>query len=185
MKVTPSFKKDESLDLEIEIGKELLVDSGRVGSDSGANVDQIAVTAKEKTVTSVNINFGETVILSALSEGVEAKSTDRTPGIGDIPLIRNFFSTRERSRQNTSVIILLTPHRDLSFQSDIQYDPKIENIKKFFINHIYADTNLPSVIERLAQSDVTDVYKIYHHDLYNKESLKKAIDYSLEHIDEY
>jgi general secretion pathway protein D len=53
---------------------------------------------------------GETNILGGIITDTEATSLSGLPGLKNIPIVRYFFSRETKSRDQTEIIILLTPH---------------------------------------------------------------------------
>lgn len=69
------------------------------------------VTTKEfKTTTSVMSKIGETVILSGFAQALGTTSSDKTPFLGDIPLLNLLFASKSKSHPHKDAILLLTPH---------------------------------------------------------------------------
>ena len=68
-------------------------------------------TSKTTVNANVAMKFGETLILSGLSEKENENNKDGVPGIQDVPVLQYFFARSEKRRFNKSVLILLTPHR--------------------------------------------------------------------------
>jgi general secretion pathway protein D len=53
---------------------------------------------------------GETNILGGIITDTEATSLSGLPGLKNIPIVRYFFSQERKSRDQTEIIIMLTPH---------------------------------------------------------------------------
>jgi pilus assembly protein CpaC len=69
------------------------------------------VTTKEfKTTTSVMSRIGETVILSGFAQALGTTSSDKTPFLGDIPILNLLFANKSKSKPRKDAILLLTPH---------------------------------------------------------------------------
>lgn len=183
MKVTPTFREDESIDLDIEFGKEQLLAS--TSGISASNINQVATTAKEDTNTSVNVHIGETVILSAFSEGLDTMEDNRTPGLADLPLIRYLFSGKTKGKRNTSILVLLTPHQQVTFESDENLQQKILNAKDFYEKFPHPVTNFNQILTHLAKSDIYEVFSSFQNDFYNTYLVNKAVDYTSKNIDDY
>src|SRR5438105_6058678 len=52
----------------------------------------------------------ETNILGGIITDTEATSLNGIPGLKNIPIIRYFFSQEQKTRDQTEIIIMLTPH---------------------------------------------------------------------------
>jgi hypothetical protein len=66
-----------------------------------------------KTIVSANVamRFGETIILSGLSERDKGVDNSGVPLLRDVPLVQYLFSRNARRDYQKSVLILLTPRR--------------------------------------------------------------------------
>src|SRR6185436_8393743 len=53
---------------------------------------------------------GETNILGGIITDTESTSLNGLPGLKNIPILRYFFSQEQKSREQTEIIIMLTPH---------------------------------------------------------------------------
>lgn len=118
-----------TISIEKEIGVKLtitpeLLDDGRVKLAVAAertflstpNTASITFTLRidtSKTNVSANVvmSFGETLILSGLSEKETERTRDGVPGLQDIPLVQYLFSKKQTSDFQKSVLILVTPRR--------------------------------------------------------------------------
>lgn len=183
MTVTPTFLKDGSLDLDVNIGREFLTEgqSSTVGTFTTA-----ARTIKENTHTSVNIRYGETVILSALSEDFNSASGNKAPGIGDLPLLRYAFNRKVKQRQNTSLLVLLTPQHYSSFKNP-EYAPDnySNDVRRYITKYINPVSSLPVLLKHLAKNDIYTTNKVFNSDFYNKVFVDWAMDENYGSIDEF
>ena len=68
-------------------------------------------TTKTSVNATVALKFGETLILSGLSERELENNRDGVPGLQDVPLIQYAFSRQTKRSFDKSVLILLTPRR--------------------------------------------------------------------------
>lgn len=66
-------------------------------------------TSKTNVTANVAMNFGETLILSGLSEKETERLRDGVPGFQDVPLLQYFFSKQTTRDFQKSALILLTP----------------------------------------------------------------------------
>ncbi len=185
MKVTPTFLKNGSMDLDIEVGKEVVISTS---SQLASNLQSVATTSKQDTNTSVNLRFGETVILSALSEGTDTSEDNRTPGLADLPLVRYLFSNKTDGKRNTSILVLLTPHKATSFQHDDEEERNIqqsENTKDFYNKFVNPFTDLNNILTNLSKSDIYTVFTGFYDQFYSPEVLSRAVDYTHKNIDQF
>jgi Tfp pilus assembly protein PilF len=70
---------------------------------------QSLTTFKQVVAATAEVEFGKTLILSGLYEGVEVGSLSKTPGLGDIPGVDAFFNARTRTDRRDVALVLVTP----------------------------------------------------------------------------
>ncbi len=115
--VTPIFLTDGRVQLKVFAERTFL---------STPNTTSITFTTRiDTTKTNVNANvimdYGETLILSGLSEKETERNRDGTPGLQDIPIIQYLFSNKTTTDFQRSVLILITPRKpSFVFQSEKQ-----------------------------------------------------------------
>ena len=126
----------ESVSVSKEIGVKLLInpemmDDGRIrlGVDaertflktpsSDVNFTFRVETSKTKVNANVVMRFGETLILSGLSEKEVENQRDGVPLLQDVPVVQYLFSQKSTKEFQKSVMILLTPRpANYIYQSD-------------------------------------------------------------------
>ncbi len=67
-------------------------------------------TTKRSTKTSVVVKDGQTVVIGGLIQEREEEITEKTPILGDIPILNLFFKYRTTSKTKTNLLVFLTPH---------------------------------------------------------------------------
>jgi Flp pilus assembly protein TadD len=108
MKVTPIEITATGTKVRIETGRSFLT------ADPAGSFNEALTMFRQKVVATAEVRFGETLLLSGLSETVDDKTYSKTPILGDIPLIGNAFNERNRVQRKDSVIILVTPARPIA-----------------------------------------------------------------------
>jgi len=104
--VTPEFLPKDLIKLSIQAERTFLTNpSNNVVFDFRMDTTKTIVNAN------VVMRFGETLILSGLSEKELAKSRDGVPILQDIPLLQYAFSQKKTRDFLKSVLILVTPRR--------------------------------------------------------------------------
>lgn len=82
----------------------------RVYGTAGAQtVIQLPIVDLRELSTTVKVKDGEVVIIGGLIKKEESLSENKTPLLGDIPLIGNLFKAHDRALSNTELVILLQP----------------------------------------------------------------------------
>ncbi|MBO6826488.1 MAG: hypothetical protein JJ879_09820 [Sneathiella sp.] len=110
--VTPQFAPDGTIFMNVRAERTFLT------TPSSSVVFEFRLdTSKTNVNANVAMKFGQTLILSGLSERETERDADKVPVVGDVPLFGRLFN-RETSRDfNKSVLILLTP-RPVSYIGD-------------------------------------------------------------------
>ncbi len=77
----------------------------------GLTVNGFAVPAMtvRKLDTSVELNQGESFAIGGLLDNRVTDSLSKLPFIGDLPVIGKFFQSRSRSKENTELLVIVTP----------------------------------------------------------------------------
>lgn len=106
LSVTPKFLDADTLSVDVQADHEFLeMQSENVGFDAFSQTTKTSVQAKAV------LKFGETLILSGLSERGEDKSESGVPILQDIPIVQYLFSKKEELETKKSILILLTPRK--------------------------------------------------------------------------
>ncbi len=106
LNITPKFYGDDTVKVKVHASKSFL--------DSVA--EEVGFTAASQTSkTSVDatavLKFGETLILSGLTENENENSKSGVPFLQSIPGIQYLFSRDEQNEVKKSILILLTPRK--------------------------------------------------------------------------
>jgi len=62
-----------------------------------------------KTETEMNLRSGDTMVLSGLLSDTATKDIDKLPGLGSIPILGELFKSRSFRRDETELVVLVTP----------------------------------------------------------------------------
>lgn len=112
VKVTPVEITPERSRLRIEVTRSFLA-AEPVGS-----FNEALNTWRQSVSATVEVGFGETLILSGLSESVMDGTFSKTPVLGDTPIVGSLFNARSTANRRDSVMILVTPSAVRSFQAE-------------------------------------------------------------------
>lgn len=106
LSVTPVFLSDDSVELNVDAARAFLENrSDQIGFSNFTQITKTEVTAH------VVMKFGDTLILSGLSEKESEKLNDGVPLLQDIPGLQYLFSHEDTLDYSKSVLILLTPRK--------------------------------------------------------------------------
>lgn len=104
--VTPEFLPDDRVKLQVIAERTFLT------TPSSSVVFEFRLDTSKTTVNAnVAMKFGETLILSGLSEKESENNRDGVPLLQDVPLVQYLFSKATTRDFHKSVLILLTPRR--------------------------------------------------------------------------
>ena len=99
LKVTPQISDNETVRLNIGLEVSLLE----------STTDFKPTTLKRTIDTSVLVKDSGTVVIGGLIENSPARSENKVPLLGDIPLLGRLFKYQTQSRQKTNLLVFLTP----------------------------------------------------------------------------
>jgi general secretion pathway protein D len=102
--ITPRVLLNREINLQVTVQVRALAGDRNVGG-----VTQPVLTNRQ-VQHEIRLAEGETNILGGLITDTEQSSLDGIPGLKDIPIIRYFFSQEKKQRDQTEIIIMLTPH---------------------------------------------------------------------------
>ena len=108
MKVTPVEITADGARIRIETGRSF------VTADPAGSFNEALTLFRQKVAATAEIRFGETLLLSGLTETVDDKTFSKTPVLGDVPLIGNLFNERNLTQRRDSVLVLVTPNRPIA-----------------------------------------------------------------------
>jgi tetratricopeptide (TPR) repeat protein len=108
MKVTPIEITPDGARIRIETGRSF------VTADPAGSFSEALTLFRQKVAATAEIRFGETLLLSGLTETVDDKTFSKTPVLGDVPLVGNLFNERNLTQRRDSVLVLVTPQRPMA-----------------------------------------------------------------------
>jgi tetratricopeptide (TPR) repeat protein len=103
MKVTPVEITAEGARVRIETSRSFL------SNDPAGSFTEALTTFRQRVAATAEIRFGETLVLSGLSESVDDATFSRVPVLGKAPLLGSLFNERQKVSRRDSVLILVTP----------------------------------------------------------------------------
>jgi Tfp pilus assembly protein PilF len=106
LSVTPMFLGNDQVELNVSAARAFVE-----ASTSAANFNNFAQTSKTLVTANVVLKFGQTLVLSGLSEKETETVRDGVPLLQDIPIVQYLFSNESTLDFTKSVLILLTPRK--------------------------------------------------------------------------
>jgi general secretion pathway protein D len=102
--MTPTVHYDREISLKMKI--EVSSQNGSV-TISGVTEPIISQRVIEQVI---QLKEGEPSILAGILQKQDTRSVNGTPGLGEIPLLKYFFSTQGKEQQEDEIVFLLIPH---------------------------------------------------------------------------
>jgi len=146
LKITPSEVRPDGARFRIEADRSFFSDAG-----AGSFKEQLA-TFKQSVAATADIRFGETLVLSGLSETVRDGQRSRVPGVGDVPGPDLLFSRSTLLERTRSVIILVTPSQPLGIARTVSRNPALERLVALWDQVIEPRHGGAALVERLRRT---------------------------------
>lgn len=99
--ITPRTHPNDDVTLTLKVNLSAVAGSGYNGLPTFAN---------RQISTQIRLKDGETNILAGLIRDDERTTLEGIPGLSDIPVIGRFFAKNHTERQETDIVLTLTPH---------------------------------------------------------------------------
>jgi pilus assembly protein CpaC len=90
---------DISTDIETEISK----------IDPSVNVQGYPGFITRRASAQLNVHTGDTIVISGLVDANAAKTFDKVPGLGNVPILGALFRSRDFQKNRTDLVIFVTP----------------------------------------------------------------------------
>ncbi|MEA5115034.1 MAG: type II secretion system secretin GspD [Geobacteraceae bacterium] len=131
LRITPQITEGEYIKLDIY--QEISAVKNAVFKGAAADI----TTTKRSAKTSVVVKDAETVVIGGLIQNRDEETVNKIPLLGDIPILGYLFKTKSKTRQKTSLMILLTPRivRDAADMARVS-----EQQKRKFENEVAGDS---------------------------------------------
>ena len=101
LKVTPQITPDDRIIMDLEVSKD---------SPDFANLTAAGPPIKTQAVkTNVLVDNGETIVLGGVYEQTKAKSIQRVPFFGDLPIVGFLFRSKFEQNNKSELLIFVTP----------------------------------------------------------------------------
>ena len=119
--------------------------------DSGGTFSQSLTTFKQTVGGTVEVEFGRTLILSSLHEGVNIGGNSKTPGLGDIPGVDLLFNERRNTQRRDAALILVTPRLPGFAETDTREfrSETLNKLLSLWKDVVEPVSNLDAIIEKL------------------------------------
>ncbi|WP_211242891.1 hypothetical protein [Sinimarinibacterium sp. CAU 1509] len=110
---------------------------------------------RQSVGATADVEFGQTLVLSALSEQVQDKSFSKVPVVGDVPVANWLTSHSVDSQRQESLLILVTPSLPLSYDtpdSPGRRSKTVESLLELWHQRVDPNSDVNAIIKRLERS---------------------------------
>jgi len=191
LEVTPNFLDKDTLDMSVYAERTFLEAALSQVSDTITGTS-FATTSKTTISANLTLRYGETMVLSGLSDQEKEKLDDKTPGLGDIPGIQYLFRNQTKTTAKKTVLILLTPRRaTLDYNAQAEPLPEPERVSGENITRLNQSANwmrpaphLKSLVQHLSKYDYFNHFRTGDMQLENwagegnvLDAIRRTLDY--------
>ena len=135
LEVTPNFLDSETLNMSI-FAQRVFLESSLSQVSSTITGTSFATSHKTAITSNLTLRYGETMVLSGLSDQEKEIIDDKVPGVGDVPGIQYVFRNQVKTSSKKTVLILLTPRRASLSYEDGKPKPSKNNISGDGVNKL-------------------------------------------------
>ena len=90
------------------------LDFGHAVSISGFTIPALS---SRKMETNIELGEGQSFVIAGLIDNRLTESMSRIPGLASLPILGNFFKSRDVSKNNTELIVMVTPEITMPLQA--------------------------------------------------------------------
>ncbi|MBW8867965.1 MAG: type IV pilus secretin PilQ, partial [Acidobacteria bacterium] len=101
LKVTPQITAANTVIMQISLEN--------ASPDFSRAVNNIPPINTQRAITQVLVTDGQTTVIGGIFVSQEQAATDKTPGLGQIPLLKWLFKRESVNDQNTELLVFITP----------------------------------------------------------------------------
>lgn len=108
---------------------------------------------RQNVAATAEVRFGESLVLSGLSESVNDSGNNRTPVVGRLPVVGSMFNERSSLERRDAALILLTPSPVVRVPAHYWARPdSVAKIARLWSDVIDPASNATDVTDRLAHT---------------------------------
>jgi pilus assembly protein CpaC len=90
--------------------------------------------------TELNVHEGDTIVISGLVDANAAKTIDKVPGVGQIPVLGELFRSRAFQANRTDLVVFVTPYViDAHAKRNQDLVKHSDQLREDFLNNAGAD----------------------------------------------
>jgi general secretion pathway protein D len=103
--MTPTVHYDREVSLKLKV--EVSSTNGSVNLEGGVTEPIISQRSAEQTI---QLKDGEPSLLAGILTNQDTKNVNGTPGLGELPILKYFFSSQDKIQQSDEIVFLIIPH---------------------------------------------------------------------------
>jgi type II secretory pathway component GspD/PulD (secretin) len=180
LSITPTVIDDETLNLNVKVARSSLATSA-LGAAS--TFSQTLSTTRTSVAASVTARYGQTILVSGLTEAGSTSSDDGTPVLKDIPVVQWLFDRQSDLRYRSSVLVAITPRRlgDVAPArlTDAMRDPHVQNRLRRVLDRMTERSSIQLALKRMSGRrffDLTEDGDFASDDWYRDGRLKRLFE---------
>jgi general secretion pathway protein D len=102
--MTPTVHYDGEISLKMKVEV-----SGEDGSSTISGVTEPIISQRVADQV-IQLKDGEPALLAGLMQVQDTRTTNGTPGLGELPILRYFFASTDKVQMSDDIVILIIPH---------------------------------------------------------------------------
>lgn len=146
LRVTPEAMTADRLTFTVSAERSFL------SQEQIGTFERSLTTFRQSVGATAEVAFGQTLVMSALSEQVSDSVHSQVPGVGKVPVV-NWFSRRSvDARRQESLLILVTPRLPLSFDTGESRESRARTVQQLLDNWqrlIDPTSDVEAILERV------------------------------------
>jgi pilus assembly protein CpaC len=147
LKVTPLEIDGDRVKVRVETGRSF------ASNEAAGSFAEALTLFRQNVAATAEVGFGETLVLSGLSESVNDSANTKTPGLGDLPIAGMAFNERSKLERRDAALVLLTPSRVMRVASSPWLRPEaVQKLVKLWSQVIDPSSNGVDVVTRLERT---------------------------------
>lgn len=190
LEVKPNFLDKDTINIAV-IAERTALESSLASVSSQLTGTSFARTANTTISANITLKYGETMVLSGLSDQDKDTVDSKVPLLGDIPAAQYLFRNNVKMTKNKTVLILLTPRRaSLTLADGTPIEAEVEvnrqNLVKLEdgVAWLKPASNLRSIVNHLSRYEFFNQYRkgdimldSWSKDAWTANTLEKALEY--------
>jgi type II secretory pathway component GspD/PulD (secretin) len=149
LKVTPEAVDGKKVTFRVAASRSFL------SREEIGTFNESLTTFKQVVSATAEVEFGQTLLLSALSESVQDANFSRVPVLGSIPGPNLLLSQTSKANRRESLLILLTPSRPATITTSVDgalRQSELESLLKFWKETVDPVASVEAITKRLSAS---------------------------------